>query len=240
MTPPKAVFFDLYETLITEFDPHWQPGASPSVAEQIGMDDEVFTSAWRSLRHERETGVLPDFPSALREICQITDHPLNETQFAQLHKERLDSKAKPFAQIDEGVMRMLQVIRQMGVKMGVISNCMAEEVAAWETSSLAPIFDSVVFSYQAGCMKPDPKIYHRACRKMGVEPEQSLFVGDGGSDELTGAAQVSMTPYWARWFLDRWPAWFRSSPGRERSDLYIPLRTPEALIEIVAGCHQSD
>ncbi len=36
VTCARAVLFDLYETLITEFDPNWRPGA-PIVAEQLGL-----------------------------------------------------------------------------------------------------------------------------------------------------------------------------------------------------------
>jgi hypothetical protein len=36
----QAVFFDLYETLITEFDPDWTP--SPSTADQLGVDAALF------------------------------------------------------------------------------------------------------------------------------------------------------------------------------------------------------
>ena len=36
----QAVFFDLYETLITECDPHWTP--SPSTADQLGIDAGLF------------------------------------------------------------------------------------------------------------------------------------------------------------------------------------------------------
>jgi hypothetical protein len=40
----QAVFFDLYETLITEFDPDWTP--SPSTADQLGVDAGLFEREW--------------------------------------------------------------------------------------------------------------------------------------------------------------------------------------------------
>ncbi len=42
--------------------------------------------------------------------------------------------------------------------------------------------------------KPDPRIYRIATDQLGVEPETCLYIGDGSSGELTGAAQVGMHP----------------------------------------------
>ena len=46
---------------------------------------------------------------------------------------------------------------------------------------------------ELGRCKPDPMIYLTACHRLGVPPEQCLYVGDGGSHELTGATEVGMT-----------------------------------------------
>ncbi len=41
-------------------------------------------------------------------------------------------------------------------------------------------------------MKPNPGIYRLACERLRVEPSDCLFIGDGGSGELTGATNVGM------------------------------------------------
>ena len=43
-------------------------------------------------------------------------------------------------------------------------------------------------------MKPDHRIFQLACTRLGVEPEDCLYVGDGGSDELTAAKECGMHP----------------------------------------------
>jgi len=40
--------------------------------------------------------------------------------------------------------------------------------------------------------KPDPRIYKMATDRMGIKPEDCLYVGDGSSHELTGARAVGM------------------------------------------------
>ncbi|MGH9890594.1 MAG: HAD family hydrolase, partial [bacterium] len=39
----------------------------------------------------------------------------------------------------------------------------------------------------------DPRLYQSACERLGVDPGECLFVGDGGSSELSGAAAVGMS-----------------------------------------------
>ena len=43
-------------------------------------------------------------------------------------------------------------------------------------------------------MKPDPRIYQLTAERLEVRPEECLFVGDGGSQELSGALSVGMHP----------------------------------------------
>jgi len=51
-----------------------------------------------------------------------------------------------------------------------------------------------VLSSSAGVKKPDPRIYQLAVEQLAVEPKDCLYIGDGDSQELTGAAQVGMHP----------------------------------------------
>jgi putative hydrolase of the HAD superfamily len=86
----------------------------------------------------------------------------------------------------------LATLRDRGLKVGVISDCSEEVVAAWPSTPLAPLVHEAVLSAAVGMKKPDPGIYALACRRLGVEPSACLFVGDGGSRELTGATAVGM------------------------------------------------
>ena len=44
--PVQVVLFDLYETLITEFDPDWKPGNT--LGDCFGVDRQDFADAWRA------------------------------------------------------------------------------------------------------------------------------------------------------------------------------------------------
>lgn len=235
----EAAFFDLYETLVTEFVLDWRP--KPSLAERLGVDPTAFDAAWHARREHRMTGVCPDYATALREICDALGQPIDQEVTQRLCEERLADKAAPFARIEGEVVDALGQLRRMGVKLGLVSNCAPEEVAGWEGCHLATYSRDAVLSYQVGCAKPDPRIYRLACRRLGVAPGRAIFVGDGGSDELTGAALAGLTPYWATWFLRCWPAWKRSGLERVRAAAYPQLRTPAEVVAVAdaATCRRA-
>ena len=56
-------------------------------------------------------------------------------------------------------------------------------------------------------MKPEPEIFTLACERTEVVPDEVIFVGDGGFDELAGAAAVGMVPIHATWYRDREVDW---------------------------------
>ncbi|MBM7783720.1 HAD family hydrolase [Tenggerimyces flavus] len=219
MTRPQAVVFDLYETLVTEFDPSWQ--AKPTTADRLGVDADVFERGWRARRDERMTRPI-DFREILRDLSPEADDQVIEA----LYQERLAAKAAPLLNVEQLILDTLGRLKADGLGIGLISNCSTEEVAAWHRSALAPLVDEAVFSYQVGCAKPDPAIYALACRRLGVAPRDAVFVGDGGSDELSGAAACGMRAYCAGWFLDRWPT-------RRPVDGFRRLGSPAEVLDVL-------
>jgi hypothetical protein len=103
--------------------------------------------------------VYPDVASVLRDICRAIGRPTDDAVIRSLEAQRLALKAAPFAGVDRAVLEALHDIRHMGVKIGVISNCAPEEVAAWSTSALPACCDDAVFSCQVSCAKPGADIY---------------------------------------------------------------------------------
>jgi FMN phosphatase YigB (HAD superfamily) len=91
----EAVFFDLYETLITELDPDWHPGKETPTAELLGIERAVFDAEWQARRLRRMTSAL-DFPSVVRDICAAAGKAageIDEQVVADLHARRSRAKA---------------------------------------------------------------------------------------------------------------------------------------------------
>lgn len=54
-------------------------------------------------------------------------------------------------------------------------------------------FRSLTLSSEVGLRKPSPVIFTEACRAMGADPRQCVFVGDREANDVQGAIQSGMT-----------------------------------------------
>ena len=93
-----------------------------------------------------------------------------------------------------GAVEVLSEIKNRGYKTGLITDCTAETPAIWPGTPFAQMIDVPLFSCVEGTRKPDPQLYRSACRRLNVQPSDCLYVGDGGSRELTGASRAGMHP----------------------------------------------
>jgi FMN phosphatase YigB (HAD superfamily) len=128
-----------------------------------------------------------------------------------------EALARVFEEVAPEIIEMLSDLKESGLVLGVVTNASDLDVEPWSSSVVAPYSDAFVASYQVGLAKPDPRIYYLARHRLDVGPDQVTVVGDGGSDELAGAAGVDMDAYWGTWFLDHWPEGIRPNPSRASS-----------------------
>ena len=63
----------------------------------------------------------------------------------------------------------------------------------WSSTPFASLVGTAVLSYDVRLAKPDPRIYEMAVEGLGVAAEECLYVGDGTSNELSGASKEGMT-----------------------------------------------
>ena len=197
----EGVLFDLFETLITESATR-PPGAS-SLGPRLGLDRAAFRDHWKRRRAAVTTGDA-SFVQAIADIGMALDSPIDAADLEVLRRERVAAKAAALESVEASVLRVLDDLRTRGTRIGVVSNCLPEDVAMWETSRLAARVHCAVFSFDVGLAKPDPAIYHEAARRLGLAPEAIVFIGDGADDELVGARQAGIRAFRAVWFLSRW------------------------------------
>ena len=131
----------------------------------------------------------------------ITDGRIDEAA-----RSRKEMFGRAIRNCDQAVLDSLKRLADTGKKIALVSNADTMEIADWENSALAGLFHTAVFSCHAGVVKPEPEIYLIACEKIGVEPGDCVFVGDGGSDELIGAADLGMSAIQMTGIISRfWP-----------------------------------
>ena len=67
-----------------------------------------------------------------------------------------------------------------------------DEEDAAVRAEVRTLFDEYIESSVVGLRKPDPAIYRLACRQIGVEPSETVFLDDIGSN-LKSARSLGMT-----------------------------------------------
>ena len=60
-------------------------------------------------------------------------------------------------------------------------------------SEITGWFEDIVVSDEAGCAKPDPRIFRISLERLGLEPEEMAYVGDSPED-IRGALAVGSVP----------------------------------------------
>ena len=202
--PIKVLFFDLFFTLVVpkyhkgrnEYD---VPGMTREEWEIYAEDPVLYT--------ERASGKLKD-PKKI--IDRITDRikdnrgiVLSDTDRAEILHLRTERMKKALLEVDSVVLDTLKNLKNKQLKLCLISNADVIDTAYWGESALSHIFDTTVFSCEAGYLKPEPEIYREALQRMQVRPEQCMFIGDGGSDELKGAKEAGIITVLAGYFIKR-------------------------------------
>lgn len=188
MVPYRAVLFDFFGTLSQAvIRGPWHA----AIARRLGCDPDQFTAVLDRSFKARASGRLGSAESAIRWVCrQLDTHPSQERLRAAL-RARIsavwaDTCLRPDA------VPVLAALRASGLRTGVISDCAHELPTFMPALPVAPLLDTCVYSVEVGRCKPHPAMYHAACQQLGVAPDECLYVGDGGSQELTGAQAVGM------------------------------------------------
>ncbi len=80
--------------------------------------------------------------------------------------------------LDEELAAFIRSVRP-GLKTGLVSNAWSGLRERLHTDvPLADAFDVLVISAEEKVMKPDPRIYHLALERLGVQPGEAIFLDD--------------------------------------------------------------
>ncbi|MDQ4004873.1 MAG: HAD-IA family hydrolase [Actinomycetota bacterium] len=78
--------------------------------------------------------------------------------------------------LDDAMVAAAREARRRGVRTALLSNSWGVEY--YPHDLLAELFDEVVISGQVGLRKPDPQVFRLAAERLGLEPNECLFVDD--------------------------------------------------------------
>lgn len=93
-----------------------------------------------------------------------------------------------------GAVRLLQRLRQSGLRVGCISNAtshwLIERIV--DRMGFRPYLDPVVSSAGFGRVKPDPGIFRHVLDAWGIAPKQAAMVGDTLAADIAGGKAAGM------------------------------------------------
>jgi putative hydrolase of the HAD superfamily len=205
----RAVIFDLFETLITEWVS--EKYTKRKTAADLGADYDKYFQGMEKLHDKMYRGQC-NFVEAVASCCRECEITPEKDKLDAVVEKRIKTNTVCFTYPHPEISEMLSAVKEKGYRLGLISNCSSEEVTVFKNSAIYPFFDAVVLSYEAGIVKPDTPIYKLCSERLGVEPGECLFVGDGGSDELWGAENAGMKSLRAMWFLDKYTKNVKPTP----------------------------
>ena len=174
---PKAVIFDLWETLID-----WDRESAGRMLREV---DELVGSGFAARWDSSNRRYIAPIRTALAEAL-VPEELIEEICTIRLGYHRRALVPRP------GAVDTLRRLRELGYLLGLITVCSEDIEVLWPETEFAGLFDAEIFSSRVGVSKPDPRIYLACCDALGVEPQDAVFVGDGANDELEGARRVGM------------------------------------------------
>ena len=82
--------------------------------------------------------------------------------------------------------------RDVGIRLGIISNSEGQLLALLERLDLVDDFEVILHSGIEGIRKPDPALFHRATKALSVAPERCLYAGDIPEVDVEGARRAGL------------------------------------------------
>ena len=184
-----AVVFDFFGTLSRAMA---RGPAHDQAARALGCEPAAFTDMLDRTYQARASGRYGDPGTGLYRIARQLGESPGPGQVAEA--VRLTAGAlRDGIRLRPDAIRTLWRLRRAGLRTGLVSDCTQDLPVLLRAMPVADLLDATVYSVHLGVTKPHPALFQTVCHRLGVLPQQCLYVGDGGGRELSGARSVGMT-----------------------------------------------
>jgi putative hydrolase of the HAD superfamily len=202
-TKPKAIFFDAVGTLfnLTRSVGHHYA----LVGEEIGLKldaaklDRAFASAWKQMpprsaiegprKNDDKDWWRELVDLVLDQVAPVLDE-IDRDNFFEVAYEHF-AEAGVWELYPE-VIDVLERLRPQ-FRLAIISNFDGRLRMILEQLGVSKFFSHVFISSEIGADKPDPLIYQRAVKFLGIEAEEALHAGDDPERDWKGATAAGLS-----------------------------------------------
>jgi putative hydrolase of the HAD superfamily len=199
----KAVFFDLYHTLVRYQPPREELQASalrefglevsperlrrPLLVADEFVYQEIARSSLSQRPREEQMAVWAQYERIMLQEAGIeADERLILGLLGKM--ERAEMKLVLF----DDVIPALTSLKGQGLTLGLISNADRDLSPLLNDLGLLPLLGVVVTSQDVGGTKPQPEIFLEAARRAGIAASEAVYVGDQYQIDVVGARGVGM------------------------------------------------
>lgn len=199
----KAVFFDLYQTLLCYNPPREE--IQSQLLKESGIDmtpKELMypiTSADEFIHQEHSRLSLSkrndDEKKALwgkYQAIVLKEAGIEPTKELIVHILGKMQHIKFEPALYEDVLPALNRLKDKGMPLGLISNVDNDITEILTKLGLMPFLKVVITSLELGYHKPQPEIFKEAVKQAGVQPQEAIYVGDQYRIDVLGAKQTGM------------------------------------------------
>ncbi|MFI5204098.1 MAG: YjjG family noncanonical pyrimidine nucleotidase [Flavobacteriales bacterium] len=199
--PLKGILFDLDHTL-WDFAKNSREAmrdvfTEEKISESHGIDFDTFHSTyirvndymWGQYRQQhitKEQLRVGRFEEALRQV-NVNNNMLAEkisTRYLQLSPYK--------THLFPGTHEVLAYLKTK-YTLALVTNGFNEvQYVKIKESGIHPYFHAVVTSEEAGVQKPHKDIFHRACSKIMLPPEDCIMIGDNWEADMEGAKNAGL------------------------------------------------
>jgi len=162
----KAIIFDMVGPLLQK-DPNYQKNE---------LVEEVESLA-----------------SMYKDTNQLENELKINARTKEFSEEEIAKRAvKKYIKIYQIWNELLPALKKQGFKLAVVNNGTSLTIPFFKKENKFEEFFSIfINSSEEGIEKPNPEIYILACKKLGVEPEECIFIDDL-EENVLGAKKVGM------------------------------------------------
>lgn len=110
-----------------------------------------------------------------------------------------DTKFRELEPFDD-VVPFLRAAKEAGLRLGIVTHGLTPKQAEKLVRlGLPPLLDpsAIFISDQVGISKPNPKLYALAARRLGLEHEACMVIGDNLANDVAPARELGMRTAWA-------------------------------------------
>ncbi len=216
----RGVVFDLFGTLTDGSVEPERETLYCELASLLNVPQTPFLRLMRDTYDARSLGQLGDVRQTLTHLAGSFGRKLDDRTLDAATELRLAIELR-LATPRVDAMEVLQALSDRGLAIGVISDCGPETRAIWTNLSFSQLVVQPVFSCEVQLRKPHVHLYELAAQRLGLQPAECLYVGDGGSRELTGALAAGMQAIRLTVPGEDWGAAVRFDPDDEFSGTSI-------------------